>query len=668
MERRISTTCASASNRWRRPSAGLIAAVVVAAAACAESEPPTPVDPGLEGLAIADVNPRSVVPGTLLVVTGSSFVSETFGTSRLRLRGTFAGAPVDVAIPARFADFDRLEVTADGAFADLLGANGEFVGEASVEVDSPVDGKTHESASIPLSLAVAPQLTPRLDTLQSGGVVFVNDKIAVAGDGLLLGGDEGTTFAVVDGCFTPDGQATCVPVSRTDVPVVPDGPFNRSAGTFAFRPGIAGILPGRFEGTVELRNDHTGGPSPISGSRAALYDLVSAQVFSISPAAASLGQFVLITGGGFVGGDGGGDTLIQMTGTFDVDGGPQDVPVDLQLVPEFVDGQLVRYILNEDDALGNAIDLRSATGAFSGTVTPIVSFGGDEVVGDAITVSLRIAPVKQVVHLVFLPSYVESLRAFGLRAVDAQVRERVLEVARRDYATINIEFRLDEPTDFALFSRVEIAGPDPNGLGLLGYDNTPGKDTGNERLYDRIGGVNAVTQEDNFPGYGGVFIESLFGFSEHPGSHAESLPGADPAFDEVFDEFRQDRDGSPAVAADVVAGFPTLSTGDGCPADGGSRSDKLGCAVFVLGSLIGTTVSHEVGHSLGLANPFGEGFHNLGDEPNRLMDPGAARSFLERAQLFGNGPARFCTEEYDYLRSIMPTSLPPDTTPRPTCF
>ena len=40
------------------------------------------------------------------------------------------------------------------------------------------------------------------------------------------------------------------------------------------------------------------------------------------------------------------------------------------------------------------------------------------------------------------------------------------------YRTINIEFRTEPPTDFALFAHVEITGTDPNGQGLFGYDNT----------------------------------------------------------------------------------------------------------------------------------------------------------------------------------------------------
>ena len=89
--------------------------------------------------------------------------------------------------------------------------------------------------------------------------------------------------------------------------------------------------------------------------------------------------------------------------------------------------------------------------------------------------------------------------------------------------------------------------------------------------------------------------------------------------------------------------------------------------MFVLGSTVGTTLSHEIGHSLGLANPFGEGFHNNSDEPNRMMDNGGDRPFGERAEL-GEGPGDFCVTEYDYLREILPTSDEDDPTVRPTCF
>jgi hypothetical protein len=85
--------------------------------------------------------------------------------------------------------------------------------------------------------------------------------------------------------------------------------------------------------------------------------------------------------------------------------------------------------------------------------------------------------------------------------------------------------------------------------------------------------------------------------------------------------------------------------------------------------MIGTTMTHEVGHSLGLANPMeAMAFHDQGDQPNRLMDAGGARTFYERSELMGEGPAVFCDGEYDYLRDILPSEAPATTFTRPGCF
>ncbi len=622
-------------------------------------------DTGLDGLALSAVNPGTVVPGSLVVIDGSSFVGEPWGTPRLHLSGTFAGAAAEIDLPAIFVDFDRMELDADDAFFAAFGAGeGDFQGSATVQIDSPVDGTMHESDPIDLTLSLRQQLTPVLTGVQTGTVIFVNDEIPLDATGLLLGGNEGTTVASLAGCFSV-GDTECVDVGTVEIPVETGG-YGRDDGSFAFAPTIAGIRPGSFEGTVLLINRHQAGATTQSEVADIAYQVSEPALFSVSPGAVSLGQYVDVEGGGFVGGEQGGVTLIELAGTFTPDGGgPMDV--SLTLVPEFVEGRLVRYVLNEDDSLGQALDLRRVTGTFTGEVTPVVQYDDDEVVGTPATFTLGLAPVKQVVYLVFKPSYVESLRHFGLRALDQQIRQRIIDVVTRDYRTVNLEVRLEEPTDFALYSVVELAGPDPNGIGLLGYDNSPGKDTGNKRLYDQVGGVNAVTQEDGSPGYGGVFIESLFAFSQHPGDHAAEVDQADGRFDEVFDPFRPDQDGTAVTSADLSGGGPAaLADGSGCPAS--DRDGQVACAVFVLGSTIGTTLSHEIGHSLGLANPFGEGFHNNSDEPNRMMDNGGDRPFGERAELGGEGPGDFCVTEYDYLRQILPTADPDDPTVRPTCF
>jgi hypothetical protein len=642
----------------------LLATMLLSCGDAAQGRPPT----GLEALGIEGVEPSVVLPGTTMVVKGRSFLGDPLGLPWLRLDGTFAGRGIAADLPATFVDYDELEVTMnDQAYAILGAREASFEGVTSVIVDFLPDGSRHQSSVLARSLVFVEHLEPIVDRLQDTGAIFVNDAIPIEGDGLLLGGGEGTTVAVVEGCLLPVGSETCVPGPVVEIPVSTDEPFDRTRGSFPFSPKIAGIRAGRFEGWVQLRNQHAGGHVTESGRIPVVYDLLETTIAEVGDGG-SLGQFVPVRGGGFIGGDEG-LTLLQIEGQFFKDDGVGGIDVPpIPIIPEFVSGAEIRYVINEEDALGIALEseggVRYAAGTFDGTVSAIVQYGADELLGPPTPLTFRIEPVKQVVYLVFNASYVESLRKFGLRALDRRIRDRVIEVLRRDYQTINVEIREELPEDFLWYTQVEISGPDPNGLGLLGYDNTPGKDRNNERLYDRIGGVNALTQEDGYAGYGGVFIESLFTFSSHP----PSGPASDVAnvlFDQIFDPFRPDR-GRPVTSEDEAAGgIPVLTTSGGCPTS--ERRQQVACAVWALGSLIGTTTSHELAHSLGLADPVGTRFHNLGDAENRLMDSGGARPFEERAELMGQGPSVFCDSEYEYLRRILPTDAAPTTFDRPRC-
>jgi hypothetical protein len=643
---------------------GVLGAFALAAAAAVGCAATVQTDPGLEGLALTRVAPDTIVAGTRLVVTGASFVDQQWGDTTLHLRGDLDGRAIEAAWPAKFVDFGTLAVAIDGPALAALGGDGELVGTATVEVVAASDHAIYRTAPLVVDLTFRVQLQPAARSIAASGVIFVNDDIEVDGDGFLLGGDEGVTAARVAGCFTPEVGGACQPVPSTDLPLTPMTPGSRTRASFAFSPRLAGIRPGRFTGTIAIVNQPAAAAPSTTGPIAVSYELVTPQVFSVDPPAASLGQYVFVHGGGFVGGEPGALTELELSGTFTRTGGAP-AAVQLLLIPEFVEGRLVRYVVSTDDQLGHALDLRADTGAFTGTVTPIVSYGSDRVRGPGKPIGFAIAPVKQVVYLAFEPSYVEGLRDFGLRAVDAKIRDRVLAVCRDAYQGVNIELRTAPPADFALFETVELVGVDPNDQGLFGYDNAPGKDSGNLRLYDRLGGVNAQTQEDGFPGFGGVFVRSLMGFSQHPGSFAKSVEGADPMFDRVFDPFRADRGGDPIASADLAAGVATVTDGTGCPAR--DRAQQIGCAIYVLGNLVGGTLAHEIGHSLGLANPYMDGFHDRGDAPNRLMDAGDARPFLERATLSGQGPAVFCDAELGYLRRILPSADPPAAVARPGC-
>jgi hypothetical protein len=653
---------------WLRVmSLGVASLCVLSWCGCAPEVVP-PRDTGLEGLALTQVNPGLILPGTQLVLFGQSFVPDTLGTTRVRLNGTLGGSTVDVAADATVVSGSRIELSATDELFSALGATGDFDGEAAVEVTSSVDRKLH-TASLAVKLSFAMSVTPALDAV-GDGVSFVNQPTAVNGGGFLLGGDEGQTVAELSGCFTPLGETTCGAPVLVDIPAQAATPFDRTQVIFPYTTSVSGIGPGSFDGSVVIINAQANGSMQRSSSKNVHFDIQKPAIFGASTTAASLGQFVVIKGGGFVGGNAEEVTLLDLVGTFTPDssgsGGAKALPLNLELVPEFVSGPEVRYVLSTSDPLGMLVDLRKQSGIIQGTVQPIVTDGTNRVSGDAIPVQLNLLPVKQVVYVNFLDSYVESLRRFGLRAADPQIRARVFQVAARDYAAVNIEFRALVPDDFALYSIVDLAGPDPNGQGLLGYDNTPGKDTDNLRLYDHIGGVNTVTEEDGSPGYGGIFVESFFGFSKHPNGLAQPLPDDNTTFDPIFDPFRPDVGGRETTASELAAlQPPVLDDGSSCPAH--ERRGQLACAIWVLGGIIGSTMTHEVGHSLGLANPYGAGYHDPGDLPNRLMEVGGARPFDERAELNGLGPGVFCDTAYDYLRTILPSSADPPMVERPTC-
>jgi len=617
---------------------------------------------GLEGLALSDLEPRTLLPGSRVTFIGKSFVDPGLGTARARFSGQVAGRGVDVEVPLTYDDAAHLEFSAD---IDQLGGVGAFHGQVQLVFDSLIDGQPHAAPAVSADLMFARELSPRFDR-EIFEPLFVNDPVGASGDGFLLGGREGETRAVVSGCFQPQAGGSCAPVAELEIPARPVQPFDRTQSTFPYATAISGIAPGSFMGMVKLRNVLPGGTTRESESRPVSWHIGRPMVAQASPQAASLGQYVFVRGAGFVGGQPDELTLLRLDGHFRSAQGGNPVQVTVTLVPEFVDGQTVRYVLDEADAVGRLVNLRTAAGHFSGQMTPTVRKGSIALDGDPGPIEFDLAHVKQVVWVRFLDSYRASLRRFGLFGVDSLIRTRIFEICKRDYQGVNIEFRAEQPQDFALYSTVDIGGPDPNDLGLLGYDNTPGKDTGNMRLFDQLGGVNAQTQQDGFPGYGGIFSEMFLGFSEHP-SGVKRLPTPTPLFDQIFDPFRSDQGGLAVTALDLTAGPAQVRDGSMCPAQ--DRMAQLGCAIFVLGNLVGTTLTHEVGHSLGLANPYGDGYHDPGDAPDRLMDAGGARPFEERSELHGQGPAVFCDTEFDYLRnSILQGSPDPDPQiARPPC-
>ncbi|HLL25116.1 MAG TPA: hypothetical protein VK427_23435, partial [Kofleriaceae bacterium] len=276
---------------------GALLALVLAGCASSSAS-----DPGLEGLALQTVAPDTIIPGTKLVIKGSSFVATEWGQATLHLTGSAGGQTIDARWPATFVDFNTLSVAIDGGRLDEVGGDVDFEGEARIDVLATSDGETYSSGPIAVELAFRNTLTPSPTSLTGEGVIFVNDEIVVEGNGFLLGGDEGTTVARVAGCFVATGTSTCKPIAPTELPMVAPDPLSRKRVQFPFGPKLAGIKPGEFRGSITVVNKQLRQAEVAASAIAVNYDLVTSQIFTVDPPAASLGQFVFVKGGGFVGG------------------------------------------------------------------------------------------------------------------------------------------------------------------------------------------------------------------------------------------------------------------------------------------------------------------------------------------------------------------------------
>jgi hypothetical protein len=594
----------------------------------------------LPELRVASVGPSPIVPGTRIAISGGGFVVPAVANLAVIFRGAVDGEATEFAVIPERVDDRTLIVAVEGEVEQaLVRPSGRFAGTVSV-LRSPLIDAPQEEVGTPVDLFVARRLTPRLDAF-GPATLYVGETVTLSGDGFLHA-SEGASIVALDGTMTLEQPAQAVAISGLQLPAVPPDAGRRDALSFTLTPDVLGILPGRFDGTVTVinvdRQDQrdTSAPLTVVG-----LPLAGPEVTAMTPLSASRGQWVVLEGRGFTAADGllQAATVLELEGRFTGSGGAvQDLSGAraLTLVPDLVVGNTsLGVVLRVDvDGSGNPRGLGLVPGTFEGTVAPIVLFGADATRGRGLPVTFTVLPQRQIIYIKLLPAFDDALSEFGLLAEKDAVVARVLEVVARDYAGISIAFTTEEPEDYAEFGVVEVAGYDPNGAHQFGLDNTSGKDVGNLRFNDVIGGYNADTEADGYAAYGGVFPAEFFNMSPTLADN----PQASARFDEVFGAVMPQLGGRPAEAGEAASG---------------ARGGKVAEAVRVFGNLVGNTITHEVGHSLGLAAIDGQ-FHNIGDNPGWIMDAGAARPFEERAELDGAGPAVFSPQNRAYLERILP--------------
>jgi hypothetical protein len=520
------------------------------------------------------------------------------------------------------------------------------LGDGFVDVDLVLEGDSLRTETYRATWELASELPFTIESAPSGDVSR-NEAWVLRGEGF-ISPTEGATHAHFVGTFVRDidGASSAVdarlPVSQLERTA-------RDRGIMVLTTDLGGLWPGTFEGTMQIESQLRTGFTRTSDALSTQLRFGEPQLFAVEPRMASVGQLLRVRGSGFLGG---GDrpteaTLIRIAGTFTPrDGSP--IPFDsVELVPRFESGSEVHLVIETTISESQVVArlFGEARGTFEGQATPVVIAGSDEVEGPTVAFGFVLGPVTQVVHLRLLPGFYDSLAHFGLAsAANGPIEEAIARRIESIYEGYNLDVRLEEPDDFdrTAFAVVEIGGPDPNGNGLFGYDNSPGKDVGNLRLFDHIGGANAETQADGYRGYGGVFVESLLWWSRHPDLPAmrpSSSPEPDPLFDELFDPVRL----NPATFEEING------IGDSM------RVAEVRRALNALASIIGETTAHELGHSFGMAQPYGSltAFHNDVDGDGCLMDRGGDRPLGERTEQPGYARTRFCYDEPAYLNEIL---------------
>lgn len=607
------------------------------ASGCATPEATLSRIPDEPALTFTTASQDVLLPGTRLALAGENFPLARRGA--LSLQFVDEGGETRAQLEVSVTSATQATALVDGGLIEALGGDGaRFEGALALSARY-TSGAPAQRVTLPVAFDLHTRLPVELDEV-GDGAVYLMSRVPLRGRGFLDASEGGTELRVVGHFTASEGPEAGV---RRALDVTTFARMeSRTVAALVVTADLWGMRAGRFEGTVRARNKPLQGePTEATPERALRLD-VGRTALSEMTTFARRGQRLVAHGRGLLprDSDAGQGTLLRLEGTFTEKRGDAvrtwmgDSAVEL--LTEYTSPTEVTYLLRVSERAGGGLGGLGATaGVFEGRVTPVLVRGAESVLGAPLVTRLEVGGALQVVYLKYLPGFTDTLRTLGLRNAELAVRARIREVCERDYARWNVEFREARPADYAEYAVVEIGGPDPNGQGLFGLDNTTGKDLGNLRFNDVIGGFNAETEEQGFLAYGGVFLESFLALSPRA---REPLPIAHPDFDLTFDPFRADRGGEPVRPAEMTDG---------------PRANRIRDAVRVLGNLVGTTITHEIGHTLGMAVADGF-FHNPLPGPNQLMDSGDERPFEERAELRGEGPAEFEPEHVEYLDAILP--------------
>lgn len=593
-----------------------------------------------------------VFGGKLGITIENSQLISPYGAT-IRLVGDLDGQAIDTSLTTNDVQVTDSTVQLWFAWSDVVQSlslqdGSRFTGNIDVKLLVLDTSRLGRGQINPASILFHANLTPSLTLTTTSVSTYIDEPIGISADNLLLS-DEGTSLVHFVGTFSDDDGQTHAIDTSVFVQVT-----NRNEATLQIPGWAFGIAPGHFEGTMTPINRLASGSEKAGDASQVSIDLNLTELGSLSTTGASRGQSFSAFGRGLVATDSQHDLsmLFRLEGSFtDHDGNMVEFTNNssLQLAPEQVissdEARLaIRSEYEETDTPGiyRLTGLGATPGRFSGQITPVLIYGSTFVKGVAYSTTFDILPTRQYIFVKFIPAYIDSLELFGLRNVEPEIRTRIFEVCQDAFDGVNIVFSELRPNDFVEYSVIEVGGPDPNNAGLFGLDNSSGKDVDNIRLDDIVGSENAESSESGSYSFGGVFIESFIAFSPQM---ADDQTMAVETFDDIMSPFTPDLGGTP------VGGLEWPD---------GPRKAEIELAIYAFGGIIGNTIVHEIGHSLGLShyptdrlNPGGR-FHNQLDEVGAIMDSGGNRSFEERAGLDGAPDPHFNERNFNYLQEVLP--------------
>lgn len=580
--------------------------------------------------------PAEAFPGARFDVAGDGFLWGSAGETVVWFDGTLDGRPIAFPWPPLEVGPRRIRLGLTPAVLEVLPLPaGRLMGRLRVELH-PADqpgARRRGAAALDLVLRATPK--PTLTAVDPGPIAPGEGLIVSGAD--LVDGDEGRMMLELAGRFVPNDPSRPVrPLPAVRRPLVERR--GRTQGVFASPADAFGLTPGEFEGRARLVLE---GPSSAVTPWLDHVSITTVDPELPPPPPSTLrrGTSIRLETRGALPLDAAAQTstLVHLVGEHRTLDGAR-TPVDAWWVPEDIDpGRSFRLALRtriaaETGASPALVGPPWWPGTFTGMLSVTLRVGREAVTSLAVPFSLTLAPEAQAVFIDVRPGFADGLARFGLEAAAPAIIDRVLAVCARDFSGLRVSCSASPPGDALEFVTVELGGQDPNGRNLFGLETSPRKDVDNRRLDERIGGRDPETEA-----FGGVFVSSFLALS--PGAPDPS-PLAGPAFDIVFAPF------SPEISPDAVPFDPAV---DG---PGTNRATLADEAVRVLGSLIGSTVTHELGHALGLSAAT-DGVHNPGDWPGDLMDAGEYRPLAERAEFGGHPPARFTGPNARALERIL---------------